>query len=291
MQTVLTLAGAAALTSVAHAQTYWVTFDPARGTLPSEQCWDLNRSSGMPLPTLGLDGVTIGPSTYGGTLYYSREASVNFARGAVMEADVFVIDSAYRTNPCGAGQRAGIVLSMVDVSRKRLVVGIGNQQVYMSALDNSVVGPSAPVATVQFQGVWRHLRLEVASGVATLLVDGVPTLSTTVGALSTVSRRVSFGDGSVCGEGHAKFGLVRFLADEDCSADFNRDGFTDFFSTPMTLSPASPTGLARATRRRTSTGTGLWTSSTSMTSSSPSRPAADGVVGAPVYLTSSASLH
>jgi hypothetical protein len=228
-----TLSAALALlvASAAQAQTqYWVTYDPAAGTLPPAQCWDLNRSSGQPDPTLANGELTIGPSTYGGTLFYDRDASIDFSRGAIMEADIFIVNSAYATNPCGAGQRAGTIIGMNDIANRRLNVGIGNGWVFLSTIDNAVVGsPLAPRAQVQCQGVWKRFRLEVASGTATLLIDGVPTLSVAVGNTGSASRRVYFGDGSVCAAGHAKFGLVRFLAQDDCPVDFTRDGFVDFF--------------------------------------------------------------
>jgi hypothetical protein len=229
--TILSLVTATAVALPAHAQQqFWVTYDPARGTVPTAQCWDLNSSSGQPAPTLSSGELTIGPSTYGGTLYYDRDASIDFARGAVMEADIFIVNSQYATNPCGAGQRAGTIIGMNDIANRRLNVGIGNGWVFLSTIDNAVVGsPLAPRAQVQCQGVWKRFRLEVASGTATLLIDGVPTLSVAVGNTGSTSRRVYFGDGSVCAAGHAKFGLVRFLAVDDCPADFNRDGFLDFF--------------------------------------------------------------
>jgi len=222
---------ALAFSSVALGQsTYWVTYDPARGTLPQAQCWDLNRSSGQPDPTLANGELTIGPSTYGGTLFFDRDASIDFSRGAVLEADIFIVNSAYATNPCGAGQRAGTIIGMNDIANRRINVGIGNGWVFLTTLDNAVVGsPLAPRVQIQCQGLWRRFRLEIANGTATLLIDGTPTLSVAIGNTGSASRRAYFGDGSVCAAGHAKFGLVRFLAQVDCPADFNRDGFLDFF--------------------------------------------------------------
>ena len=225
----LVAAAGIALPALAQQQ-FWVTYDPARGTVPTAQCWDLNSSSGQPAPTVSNGELTVGPSTYGGTLFFDRDASVDFSRGAVMEADIFIVNSQYAANPCGAGQRAGTVIAINDIARRRINVGIGNGWVYMTTIDNAVVGsPNAPRAQVACQGVWRHFRLEIASGTATLLVDGTPTLSVPVGPTGSASRRVLFGDSTVCGAGHAKFGLVRFLAVDDCPADFNRDGFLDFF--------------------------------------------------------------
>jgi hypothetical protein len=197
-----TMAAACVLSSSAFAQTYWVSFDPARGSLPTAQCWDLNRSNGLPTPTLTDGALNIGPSSYSGTTYFSREASIDFSRGTVMEADVFIVDSAYRANACGAGQRAGMMLSLNDVASRHVTVGIGNSTVYMTTINNAVVGsPLAPRANAACLGVWRHFRLEVSGGVATLLIDGVPTLSVAVGATAGSSRTVAFGDASICAEG------------------------------------------------------------------------------------------
>lgn len=228
MRNLFVFAACIAAPSLTYAQSVWITYLAARGTLPQSQCWTFSGSS-SPAPSLVDNAVEIGPSSYGGTQTFARAVNTDFVRGTVVEAEIYIINSAYRTNPCGAGQRAGTVFSVADNQGRVVVVGIGNSQVYMTCSDPSFVGVNSPTAAVACQGQWRLFRLEVLGTQARLYVDGVLTLTCPTGSIRGTPRRVTFGDGSICAEGHARFRSLRALAVVECSADFNRDGFVDGF--------------------------------------------------------------
>ena len=219
----------AALCSPALAQQVWLTYNPAGNQMPETQCWTLERSGG-PVPTVSDDTLTLGPSSSSAYLYYSREAAISFSRGAVIEAEVFIVDSQYSSNPCGSGQRAGFFLTMFDNTGKLMYLGIGNSTMFVTSDAGRFPGPSAPTANVAAQGVWRTYRVEVASGTISVFVDGSLTLTApSNGPNYGTSRHASFGDQSVCSAGHSKVRNVSVLVVEDCPVDFNRDGFVDFF--------------------------------------------------------------
>lgn len=216
------------VSSFAYAQDVWITYRASLGTLPQSQCWQFNGNS-SPAPRLADNAVEIGPSSYSGTQYYSREAYTHFASGAILEAEVYVINSEYGANPCGAGQRAGTYIGMTDDTGRVMHVGLGNNMVFITGENIATIGTSAPRAAVQTQGAWRTYRLEVVGTTAQLFVDGVLTLTCPTSAPRGTPRNVWFGDASVCGGGHARFRSVRVRVIEDCTADFNRDGFVDGF--------------------------------------------------------------
>ena len=224
----LVAASTTSLTALAQQQV-WLTYDPSGNQLPETQCWALERSGG-PVPTVNDNTLTLGPSSSSAYLYYSRESAISFSRGAVIEADVFIVDSQYSSNPCGSGQRAGFFLTMFDNTGKLMYLGIGNSTIFVTSDAGRLPGLNAPTASVAAQGVWRTYRVEVASGVISVFVDGALTLTApSNGPTYGTSRLASFGDQSVCSAGHSMVRNVSVLVVEDCPVDFNRDGFVDFF--------------------------------------------------------------
>ncbi|MEK6703004.1 MAG: hypothetical protein AABZ53_12125 [Planctomycetota bacterium] len=225
----ISLLCAAAACSPAFAQQVWLNYNPSDNRLPDTQCWTLERSGG-PLPSVSDNVLTLGPSSSSAYLYYEREAAISFSRGAVIEAEVFIVDSAYSSNPCGSGQRAGFFLTMFDNTGKLMYLGIGNSTIFTTSDAGRFPGPSAPTAAVAAQGVWRTYRVEVDAATISVYVDGTLTLTApSNGPSYGTSRQASFGDQSVCSPGHSKVRRVSVLVVEDCPVDFNRDGAVDFF--------------------------------------------------------------
>jgi hypothetical protein len=203
----LTALIAAIIATPAFAQSVMV-YDAASGTLPTDQCW---QSSGGFTPALAAGELDFGSSSTGATRFYTRNdlTSLDFAGRVTATFRAFVVSGAYASNPCGAGQRAGVLFGVNDVQGRVCQVGLGSDRVYITTESNGFAGASNPSAAFNTAGQYRDYRLEINNFTATVFIDDVQVVTVTRASWpssgqATPAIAIFGGDASVCVPGHGK---------------------------------------------------------------------------------------
>ncbi len=224
---------AAGLLLAAHAMAQpvlYLDFDAARGTLPTEQCWEL-AGAATPAPSIVNGELVMGPTTAAQTQSFRHDLLYDFFRdNIVFEWDLKVISSGYNANSCGVGQRAGWYASVTDQSGRYVGCGVSSNRVFLTNNNASFSGTNAPVTTQDFTDAFHAFRLQVNASGAVLFVDGVQRLSMPLGNAGVVgTTQAVFGDTSVCQGSATRVHYLRISLPPQCGVDFNRDCVADFF--------------------------------------------------------------
>ena len=196
-----------------------ITYDASQGALPTERCWEAIGAQYAPLPVV-VDGALVhGMTGYGTASYFAHSyPPIDFADGAAVEASVKVDSSTwYAGNPY---KRTGYYVAISDNAGKYAAIGISSDRVLLSTADQNWSDQTYLINTTRS---FHTYRLEIVGSLATLLIDGVPVLSDTVGSGATPNRAY-FGDASILGNSKTRTQYVKVegvpvcsIADIDCS--------------------------------------------------------------------------
>ena len=227
----LSLIAAALFAAPASAQ-YWIEYDPSLNTLPQDQCFDYSSNVATP-PTVANGILHQGPTTTGGTQVWSKSPNLafDFAQGYSATVDIYVVSSTYAASICGVGQRAGWYFGAIDNRGRRVQVGVGSGNVFMTNYDTASVSANAPVVAFAMAGGWHTLDLEINGSGSALFIDGAQKLTMPLGTYrNSTHNYLFFGDASICGSSETKLLDARFSIPQPlCPGDFNRDCFLDIF--------------------------------------------------------------
>jgi hypothetical protein len=225
-------------------------YDASQGVLPTERCWDAVGAQNAPAPTLVDGSLVHGLTGYGTSSYFTHVfPPLSFADGAAIEASIKVDSSTwYGSSPY---KRSGFYIQIADGAGKWASLGISSDRVLLQTADQNSSDLTYLINTTR---AYHTYRLEFSGSTATVLIDGVPVITDTVGSGATPNRAI-FGDVSILGSSKTRVQYVQVegvpvcaIADIDCSghvdgtdlatligawgtslceADLNEDGLVD----------------------------------------------------------------
>lgn len=185
-------AALAVLPSVALAQP--LTYDPALGTSPSAQGWTSAGSFNAPT-TIAAGTMTYGPTTVGGTTYWTYEPSLPllFSSGTAYVEATVRLSGADFGNFSGF-RRGGFSLYLSDDAGQWIIAEFGDNR---ASLGNDNLRTGDPVATIDFTSAFRTVRLEAGPTGARLLVDGSQILTLSLGTGADLNASTFWGESTI----------------------------------------------------------------------------------------------
>lgn len=194
-------------------------YDASQGVFPTDRCWEAIGAENAPPPTL-VDGALVhGLTGYGNASYFTHSfPPLSFADSAAIEASIKVDSSTwYGISPY---QRSGFYLEMSDSAGTWASLGISSDRVLLQTADQNFSDLTYLINTTR---AYHTYRLQFAGATATVLIDGVPVITHTVGSGSTPNLAY-FGDASILGNSKTRIQYVQVegvpvcaIADIDCS--------------------------------------------------------------------------
>lgn len=227
---VLSVCVAASCAGVSLAQTPWLEYDAAAGTLPTAQGFTLLDDQWGPAPVLRNGVLDQGPTDFSTQQYWHAPHEIDFDRGLLVRCLINVTSSTYRLGDCASAVRFGYYMGAIDRLGRMAYIGISDDKLYVLTSANDVPNNSKPLVVIPMRGQWRELSMQVRGTGIDLFADDRFLAHYPLGPTGVTRsiNRVIFGDGTACGSSRTLLKWAEFGPLHECRADFNDDGFVDF---------------------------------------------------------------
>jgi hypothetical protein len=243
------------LAASAQAQVWLGSYDPALGTFPSAQGWQLVEFQGVsPAPTVSGGVLRQGPTSFDGYQYWTRSDIGAFfatSQSWVVESRVKIISSTFGPGGFPNTWRAGYGVTLKDAVGRNISLGISDSGVRISVELNLNNAQSSSFIPLDTTSAFRTYRMVVNSSGLELLVDGTLTATLPLGGTSSEINEFFFADGTSSGASQSELSLLRWgvipstgttLTNDDCAnATLIGDGVFAFSTAGTTTDgPAEP---------------------------------------------------
>ena len=195
----------------------WKTYDPAVGTLPTAQAFDfINDDTTAPAPSVVGGLLLQGPTTVAAVQWWQSTTSlIDFDAGVTLEAQLRVITSNY-FHPGPGQQKSGYYFAISDHIGRSFIIGIDSAGITVNTDGIGTGGQGVARTAFDTTSGFHDYRLDVASGVGTLTIDGLFFASTPVNDTPSLIyptlNDALFGDGSYSGTSQTELSLFRYTA-------------------------------------------------------------------------------
>jgi hypothetical protein len=227
---VVSVCAVASCAGVSLAQTPWLAYNAAAGSLPTAQGFRVFDDMWGPAPVVRGGALEQGPTDFSSMQYWHASHDIDFDRGVLVQGMINVTSSTYRLGDCAASVRFGYYMGVVDRLGRMAYIGISDDKLYVLTSANDVPTNQKPVVVLPMRGQWRQVGMQIRGTGIDLFADGrflahYPLGPT--GAARSINRAL-FGDGTSCGSSRTLLKWAEFGPLFECPADFNDDGFVDF---------------------------------------------------------------